>query len=254
MKNEPAKTALPRVLLLLCLPLWGCASTIDTPDEPDPFVGEYTAFHWVLADAKYLLERNDYEQAIMIAKVGDHYRINIEPGLDFYPDQDGTTLSAKGGKFGITVRWISLLANDEGIHIRDNTFTPGFTFWRDTGPARFGMADPRTGEDCTANWSYERRRIDATFNGPAVLGVITCKGKPFEDPHGRSIRPGTLLVTPIGKFMYFGKPAEDEDRIKRNAGWLSVMGNGEVLFNDDGTLTEAGRYQRKWLKTRPIDW
>ena len=223
------------------------------PDRPDPFVGEYTSLAFVQPNAEYMIERNDGPDAVVIAKVQDHYLINIEPGLKFYPDQYGTSLTPAQGESGVTVRWISRIAPIDGVYIRDNTFTPGFTLSRGIGPARITTTHPETGEDRTANWSYHRHEIDATFNDPAVRGEVTYKGKPFGHG-GDGPRPGTILITPIGKYMYFGRDDATNGGPRRNAGWLRVMGNGEALFNGDGTLTESGRYQRKWLKSRPIDW
>lgn len=95
-------------------------------------------------------------------------------------------------------------------------------------------------EDWEGNkWGYKRSVSHAGSRSERVVGALTLGGKPVENA-----RRGDILFTPIGKFMYYGKP----DRKRYASGWLNRGTYSVPIFEADGSLTRAGEGDRSSLK------
>lgn len=219
--------------------------------EDDPYVGLYTAFHlWGTQPGKtrhFMLEKNDYQFPLMICKQDGHYLINIEPNLRLVTAGD-KGLVPERGTLGVTVRYIRrdlVLEGFDALRIQDQTFSTGFALVRGVGPAKFGSSDPEKHQSLAEDWSYQRQSIDAGRSRGGVIGKLIYKGEPI-DPS--AVHPGRIIITPTGKFIYFGEPPPDTDTYKYLSGWLDADHRGERFFNADGSLTATGLARRVELK------
>lgn len=208
---------------------------------PDPFVGIYTAFEDANlvagGGAAYLIEHAEFEHAIAIIKKDATYEISIEPGLRLQTN-NRFALSPVSGERGVSVRWIVADLPYDGLRLQDWRFSPGFVLLRGVGPATFGTTGSKTGEDRSSDWSHQIQERKEGGGWTESIGKLTHKGQPIA-----AAMPGSLIITPIGKFMFIGGAGHRSD------GWFNEH-KGEPLFDTDGSLTEAGREARIYLKKR----
>lgn len=255
---------------LLVVLLSGCAS--DPKPRPvtmpiEPLLGEFTVFKPF--DTGYL-ESHSYGGTITIrkSKDGPGYRVSGDPDVAFLFDAKYGTLtpdlldndpqtapysvikSIAWGSAGMSrppspyfapvpihAQAVVVAAQSFQVHYLVRGVGPAY--WADV-PVNFPKGVERV-EDWDGNkWAYKRVVTSRGSRSERVRGELNWGGKPFES----RARPGDILFTPIGKFMYLGEP----DRLAYSSGWLDSTTYDHALFNDDGSLTPQGEMLRRALR------
>lgn len=228
-----------------------------------PILGEFTVFErW----HDGFIESQRHGGMITIERIeGDDagYRVSCEPDLIFlvdprYPNLTLTRDPLQANQ--IAVPQITFRDAGSGrppvpyqvpvpIH-KQSVVVIGYSFHelflvRGVGPAYW--ADVPTNlppgveriEDWDGNkWAYQRRFKFKGSRSERLTGELTYDGKPIEHAE-----PGTILFTPLGKFIYFG-PTD----LGYTNGWLNTLQHNIRLFKDDGSLTVVGFERRASLR------
>jgi len=235
-------------LILLLLVFTACTSAPThaqdadpQPGDADPWVGEYTAFaQWAGA---YLSESRWWEPDT-ITQDGVGYRFSREPEV-LLIEQAGT-LAPQGQS-----DWLREIRS--GGRLGPGSLTLGATFQilylhQGVGPsAEYLFPDDNRGDE---RWAYSVSVRDEHTAHESLYGELTLHiaGHDAPDPIGEQFPLGSIIITPVGKYMFFGDPDDAPASWPRpTTGWHNTLRGERANFNDDGSLTELGRACRETL-------